>query len=433
MKAVGRRRAGPDGRGRPGRRVRPRGAAGRAVGEDRRRPGPPVGRPGRRADPVHGRRPDGPLPDGRGPGRRPAAARHGPAAAGRAEPELGRAVAEVAQAPAARPAPRAGPGRRAGGRRRARRPGGPAGGPGAGGPAGRAGAPRARPLPRGGRGGPDRRGAARRASRSPGRSAASLPTLTGPPTGPQAAADLHAVCEQVRPLYAADVLPADQARTALEHCRQVWAARADIADRLADQPTPELEARWRGDLLDLGILTAYLEARAGETPDRALATLTEAEELLGPSGVLYLERARNLRASGQPAAADAAERRAAELPAADGLGVPGRRPGPAGGRRPGRGGRGPRPLPGLGPAVGVGKLLPRGVRPEARISRPRRWPPSPPAWRSTPRAPGACTTAGWPSRPPGATDRAAADLDRALARDPSIAPARDLRNRLRGN
>lgn len=131
----------------------------------------------------------------------------------------------------------------------------------------------------------------------------------------QAAADLHAVCEQVRPLYAADVLPADQTAAAAEQCQAVWAKRVDIAGRLADQPTPELEARWRADLLDLGILTAYLEGRGGPgAHERALATLTEAEALLGPSGVLHLERARHLRALGRAAEADEADRQAADSP-----------------------------------------------------------------------------------------------------------------------
>jgi eukaryotic-like serine/threonine-protein kinase len=132
-----------------------------------------------------------------------------------------------------------------------------------------------------------------------------------------AAAELHALCEQVRPLYAAGAVPPDQAGDALAHCRDLWAARADITSRLSAQPTPELEARWRTDLLDLGILTAHLEGAADDDPSaahgRSLAILMEAEDLLGASGVLYLERARHLRALGQMAEADTAERRAAEL------------------------------------------------------------------------------------------------------------------------
>jgi len=247
-----------------------------------------------------------------------------------------------------------------------------------------------------------------------------------------AAADLHALCEQVRPLYAADVLPADQARTALEHCRQLWAVRADIADRLADQPTPELEARWRGDLLDLGILTAYLEGRAGGTPDQALATLAEAEELLGPGGVLYLERARNLRALGRPAEADAAERRAGDFPprtAWEFLAVG-------------------RARLAAGDPAGAAAALDRCLGLDARS-----------VWGNYFR--GACAlklnqsteavaafsaclalnpesawclyNRGLAFAAAGRKDRAAADLEHALARDPSIGPARDLLDRLRGN
>jgi tetratricopeptide (TPR) repeat protein len=134
----------------------------------------------------------------------------------------------------------------------------------------------------------------------------------------QAAADLHELCEQVRPLYAADVLPGDVARTAWGNCRALWEARTDIVRRLSDQPSPSLEQRWRADLLDLGILTAYLEVRSapgdGDAARRALAILADAESLLGPSAVLYLERARNLRAMGQTADGAKADQRATDYP-----------------------------------------------------------------------------------------------------------------------
>ena len=118
--------------------------------------------------------------------------------------------------------------------------------------------------------------------------------------------------EAGRPLYAADVLPPEQARDAAAHCRELWAKRTEIANRLANQPTPELEERWRIDLLDLGILTAHLETAAANDANchqRALTILTEAEELLGPSGVLYLERALHARALGMAAEAEGFESR----------------------------------------------------------------------------------------------------------------------------
>ncbi|HEX3152048.1 MAG TPA: serine/threonine-protein kinase [Gemmataceae bacterium] len=133
----------------------------------------------------------------------------------------------------------------------------------------------------------------------------------------QAAAELHLLCEQVRPLYAADALTPEQASSAAAHCRELWSKRLEIANRLANQPTAELEGRWRIDLLDLGILTAHLEAavandRTGH--ERAIAILTEAEELLGPSGVLYLERARHERALEKRELAEGCERQAERLP-----------------------------------------------------------------------------------------------------------------------
>lgn len=113
----------------------------------------------------------------------------------------------------------------------------------------------------------------------------------------EAAEELHRLCERVRPLYAAEVLPPALAREAAERCAELWDRREEVACRLADQPSADLERRWRTDLLDLGILTAHLGVRAAP-PDRtidarrrALGTLAEAEALLGPSPVLALERA----------------------------------------------------------------------------------------------------------------------------------------------
>ncbi|HVK13004.1 MAG TPA: serine/threonine-protein kinase [Gemmataceae bacterium] len=121
------------------------------------------------------------------------------------------------------------------------------------------------------------------------------------------AADLTALCEHVRPLYSADALTRGDARAAAAQCRKVWDERSSISDRLSKVP-----GGWQADLLDVGILTAYLEARATRTSDghrQALETLAEAEALFGPSGVLFLERAAHLRALGQTAAADEALRR----------------------------------------------------------------------------------------------------------------------------
>jgi tetratricopeptide (TPR) repeat protein len=249
----------------------------------------------------------------------------------------------------------------------------------------------------------------------------------------QAAAELHDVCERVRPLYAADVLPADQARTAAEQCRTLWSKRADIASRLADQPTPELEARWRADLLDLGILTAYLEGRGRDRAhERALTTLAEAEQLLGPSGVLYLERARHLRALDRAAEADAADRQAAEYPprtaweflsvgrarlAADDLA--------------GATARLDRCLE-LDPRSVWGNYF-RGVC-ALRLNQPAEAVAAFSACLAlNPDGAWCLYNRGLAFSAAGRTDRARTDLEHALARDPSLTPARELLGRLRGN
>jgi tetratricopeptide (TPR) repeat protein len=131
----------------------------------------------------------------------------------------------------------------------------------------------------------------------------------------QAASELHALCERVRPLYAAAATP-EQVRGAEARCRDVWAERETIVGRLAGQPTPALERQWRADLLDVGILCAHLQPRAarpdraGEAHRRALTILDEAESLLRPSGVLHQERAVHARALGLTRLADESTRRA---------------------------------------------------------------------------------------------------------------------------
>ncbi|OWK46653.1 serine/threonine-protein kinase [Fimbriiglobus ruber] len=119
-----------------------------------------------------------------------------------------------------------------------------------------------------------------------------------------AVTELHALCERVRPMYAAEVLAPDEARKVAELCRAVWAERESVVRNLEGQASADLEQQWRADLLDLGIMTAYLDASLAapdsKTDDRrrALETLAQAESLLGASGVLYLERANHARALG---------------------------------------------------------------------------------------------------------------------------------------
>jgi tetratricopeptide (TPR) repeat protein len=120
-------------------------------------------------------------------------------------------------------------------------------------------------------------------------------------------AELHRFAEQVRPLYAVESVPAVDVRVLAGRCREVWDRRETIT-----RVTRDSAGDWRADLLDVGIVTAVLEAAQGgaENQRRALATLDEVEATFGPSGVLVLERARLTRALGLGAAAD----RAAEFP-----------------------------------------------------------------------------------------------------------------------
>jgi serine/threonine protein kinase len=135
----------------------------------------------------------------------------------------------------------------------------------------------------------------------------------------QTAEELHRLCERLRPLYGADVLPAEEAGAVADRCRELWEKREVIARRLGEQAPPGLEQQTRADLLDLAILWANLRVRAaapGEAdPARreALETLAQAEALFGPSCVLYQERRAHALALGQTEVAEAAARQAEAL------------------------------------------------------------------------------------------------------------------------
>ncbi|HKB01152.1 MAG TPA: serine/threonine-protein kinase [Gemmataceae bacterium] len=136
----------------------------------------------------------------------------------------------------------------------------------------------------------------------------------------QAANELHQLSEQVRPLYAAEGLAPAQARAAADLCRTLWDRREEIARTLANQPNAELERQWRADLLDIGVLLARLGVRAAppdseaEARGQALNILTDAENLIGPSAALLLERAEHAGAVGMGPVAEEATRRAHALP-----------------------------------------------------------------------------------------------------------------------
>jgi serine/threonine protein kinase/tetratricopeptide (TPR) repeat protein len=119
----------------------------------------------------------------------------------------------------------------------------------------------------------------------------------------QAARELHALCERLRPLYGAADLPDAEARALAADCLELWRRRGLFADGL-DEPGQE---QLRADLLDLAVLWADLRAgRAGPgeahaARAEALKMLNEAEALLGPGCVLARERRDHARALGRAA------------------------------------------------------------------------------------------------------------------------------------
>lgn len=127
----------------------------------------------------------------------------------------------------------------------------------------------------------------------------------------QAADELHLFAETIRPLYAAQLLPAAQARAVDAHCRRFWENRQLIVQRLGSDP------HVRPDLLDLAILFADLHVRASErgqeaaAQQAALQILAEAEADFGPSCVLYQERRKYATALGLSAVAEEAAAQAA--------------------------------------------------------------------------------------------------------------------------
>jgi serine/threonine protein kinase/tetratricopeptide (TPR) repeat protein len=111
-----------------------------------------------------------------------------------------------------------------------------------------------------------------------------------------AAAELHRLADRARFLYGADRLAPAGAAELATGCRQFWADRRRIVDRL-----DPLGPATRADLFDVAICWANLQANQSD----ALAILGEADDLLGPSPVLGAERRLHGGAITIPAAASA--------------------------------------------------------------------------------------------------------------------------------
>jgi serine/threonine protein kinase/Flp pilus assembly protein TadD len=141
----------------------------------------------------------------------------------------------------------------------------------------------------------------------------------------QAAADLHHLADRFRLFYGLDFLPPGTEG----QIRMFWKGRHKIMDRLAPETEQEFRSRKttraepflgseaeqqvRADLCDLAILYTRVHvrnARGDRSRKNALDVLDEAEELCGPSAVLYYERQRQAEALGlTDVALDAANKR----------------------------------------------------------------------------------------------------------------------------
>jgi serine/threonine protein kinase/Flp pilus assembly protein TadD len=119
----------------------------------------------------------------------------------------------------------------------------------------------------------------------------------------EAAQELHLLAERVRDLYGAGGHPAGGLRAVEPRCRSFWEKRELIARQLGALPAAEVE-QVRNDLLDLTILWTDLRVRlAGKggvnaARKEALEVLARAEDLFGPSCVLYCERRAHAAALG---------------------------------------------------------------------------------------------------------------------------------------
>ncbi len=110
----------------------------------------------------------------------------------------------------------------------------------------------------------------------------------------QAAGPLHLFVEHLHGLDGVEALP-PAARTVEAHCAALWEQRQPLVDALK-AAAPPLRGSVESDLQDLAILWSDLRIRLAapsqvdEARREALAVLTEAQRLLGPSAVLQIEQ-----------------------------------------------------------------------------------------------------------------------------------------------
>jgi eukaryotic-like serine/threonine-protein kinase len=132
---------------------------------------------------------------------------------------------------------------------------------------------------------------------------------------------LHRLVDRLRFAESAANRPDPSARELEGHCRALWASRRSLIERLGTSLEPQLELRFRDDLLDLAVIGSNLRValetdpkKAGDARRAALALLDEAEALLGAGHVLYRARQVHARALGLSTMAEEATRGASRVP-----------------------------------------------------------------------------------------------------------------------
>jgi len=113
---------------------------------------------------------------------------------------------------------------------------------------------------------------------------------------------LHRLVDRLRFAESAANGPVPSARESERHCRALWESRHSLIERSKTALDPQLELRFRDDLLDLAVIGSNLRVRletdpknTGEAHRAGLKLLDEAEALFGPGHVLF--RARQVHAT----------------------------------------------------------------------------------------------------------------------------------------
>jgi eukaryotic-like serine/threonine-protein kinase len=132
---------------------------------------------------------------------------------------------------------------------------------------------------------------------------------------------LHRLVDRLRVAESAANRPDPSATDLERNCRTLWESRRALIERLGTSLEPQLELRFREDLLDLAVIGLNLRvaletdpANASDARREALRLLDEAETLFGVKHVLYRARKVHAQALGLSTMADQAARGASRVP-----------------------------------------------------------------------------------------------------------------------